>query len=496
MAALAALLPNDDVINSWTDLSAALGWAQLPADLLLSLIKELGEDALPTMQVLASVEDNELREAMGKIGVTAMKKARMNLLLNCLRKRFGLPLVDYLAAAPAPSPGPSLPSSSSSGAAPSLDPTVLASIVTAVTAATKPNITLGAVKMSHVIDQASSDEVPPLDEMTINALRKELHRKLEGEPLETEEYTDAQLTAFKRKLDAGQSPACDYAVLGPYGVRSERRMKFMATIKNTDGTERTVEIAGPDCLDTWEACHAIFKNLCLSCGVAKAATLDNYRARFRERCLEFPDQWALAMAADHICRSEHWNRVKSQQQRMHDNDATRALSAFDPSMPWDSAIAASTSDSEFWSRYFDKKCLKALANGKRNAPIHEQPYADGAPVKRQKPAHAGRVRDEASWDPDARRADGRLFKDKGYDFCRAYHHDGGCNEASCSGGRSHRCEFCKGWHRSSDCGSKPEGWAPIGKAKGNHKGNGKGVKGKGKKNDKGKGNKNGGSRAW
>ena len=490
-AHLAALLPADDIINGWADLQAALDWAQLPAELLLTLIKELGEDALPTMQVLASVEDAELRDAMGKIGVTAMKKARVNLLLNSLRRRFGLPLVDYLAAA-LTAATPASSSSSSSTVGP-LDPTVLATIVSAVTAATKPAITLGAVKMAHVIDQASNDEVPPLDEKTINELRQELHKKLEGEPLESEEYTDAQVTAFKRRVDAGQSPACDYAVLGPYGCRTERRMKFHATLKSTDGTERIVEIAGPDCLETWEACHAIFKNLCLSCGVAKAATLDNYRARFRERCHESPDQWALAMAADHICRTEQWGRIKGQQQRMYDNLATRALSAFDPAMPWDSAIASSTGDAEFWSRYFDKKALKAMAQGKRNNPVHEQIFTDVGPGKRQKTFQPPRGADDDDWqDPNARRPDGRLWKDNNLPFCHAFHHENGC-QPKCSAGKSHRCEFCRGTHRSSECGRKPADWEPIRKYK-DRKGD-KG-KGKGKKGDKGKGKGHKKDRAW
>ena len=491
MAHLAALLPSDVIVNAWTDTAAALAWAKIPTELMMQLIKELGEDEMPSLELLAAVEADEVKTALGKMGVTAMKKARINVLLNALRKRFGLPLLDYLKPA---EPTIVTPSSSSSSGAPPLDPTALASIVAAVTAATRVPVTMGAVKMAHVIDQSSADEVPPLDQKTIDGLQQELHEKLEGEPLESEEFSDSQLTAFKRKVDAGQSPACDYAVLGPYGSRIERRMKFQATLKNTDGTERVLEIAGPDCLDTWEACHAIFKNLCLACKVAKSATLDNYRARFRERCLEYPDQWALAMAADHICRMEQWTRIKSQQTRMYEDTATRALSAHDPAMPWDSAIAASTADSEFWRRYFENKALKAIATGKRSTPIHEQIFSDVV-AKRPKVVQQPHGRGDGAWgDSDARRPDGRMMRDRKQEFCHAYHHENGCQENVCSGGKSHRCEFCLGAHRSSDCGRKPDGWTPIGRNKGD-KGKGKGVKGKGKKNDKGKGKK-GGYRSW
>ena len=469
-----------EVVTAWTDLTAALTWAKLPAELLLSLVKELGEDALPTMDVLAAVEADEIKAALTTLAVTAMKKARVNLLLNGLRLKYGLPPIDYTAKAL--DAAASLPSSS---VGPPVDATAIASIVSAVAAAAKPVMTMGTVKMAHVIDQTSSDEVAPLDEITIDTLRQNLHTRLEGEPLEGEDFTNAQLTAFKRRLDAGQSPACDYAVLGPYGMRNERRMRFQATVKGTDGTERTIEVSGPDSLDTWESCHAVFKNLALACGVAKSSTLDNYKQRFRERCLEFPDQWALAVAADHVCRAEQWGRIRSLQKRMHDDAATRALSTYDPAMPWDSAIAASSVDSDFWARYFDRKALKAIAQGKRNAPIHDQ-ILELPAVKRPK------MHDQAG-DGEPRRPDGRFVTDGGREFCTAYHHGGACQEGSCSGGKSHRCEFCRGYHRTTACGQKPAGWQPPQRThrfRNNGGNKGKGDGGKGKKGDKGKGKKN------
>ena len=74
MAHLASLLPAPAVVAAWPDLAAALTWAKLPEDLLLSLVKELGEDTLPSMEVLAAVEADEVKTAMTTLAVTAMKK--------------------------------------------------------------------------------------------------------------------------------------------------------------------------------------------------------------------------------------------------------------------------------------------------------------------------------------------------------------------------------------------------------------------------------------
>ena len=41
---------------------------------------------------------------------------------------------------------------------------------------------MNAVRVAHVFDQASADEVPPLEAEEIDQLRKELNDKLEGEP--------------------------------------------------------------------------------------------------------------------------------------------------------------------------------------------------------------------------------------------------------------------------------------------------------------------------
>ena len=132
--------------------------------------------------------------------------------------------------------------------------------------------------------------------------------KLEGEPLETEESTAAQLAACKRRLRLGGSPACDYGVLGPYWSRIERYTKFQAVIKELSGKERTVEVTGPNALDVWESCHQVFKALALACKMANISTLDNCKAKFKERAAEYPYQWGLAMAADVTCRVELWPR--------------------------------------------------------------------------------------------------------------------------------------------------------------------------------------------
>ena len=481
MTHLQALLPKADILSKWDDMSTALEWAKLPKDLLLKMANELGEEEIPSMEVLAAVEVDDIKHVLSALQVTALKRTRVNLLFNAIRAKFLLPLQDYTKAEV------EKPKETDKGGEFNLD------AIDALLKASRSRATDGAsVSVAHVLDQTSNEQLAPLPADEIDKLRGTLHAKLDGEPLESEAFTDAQLTAFKKRVDGGGSPACDYAVMGPFGNRMEKKMKFTATFKDTTGQERTLEVSGPDTLDTWEQCHQVFRNLCLACGVAKTSTLDNYKARFKERCSEYAGQWGLAMAAEQTCRLELWPRLKSQHKRLYENLETKAFSMYDPAMPWESAIAASISDNEYWGRYFERKALKALAMSRPGNPIHAM--SDEAPPPAKIPRKGASRRDQA-WlsGGDGRRPDGRLYWDGQVKFCPEYHLDNGCQN-QCTHGLSHRCEFCVGWHRSLNCPQKPSGWSPP--ARQNGKGDGK----KGSKGDKGgKGKKGGGKqpyRSW
>ena len=468
MAFLAKLLPSSDVIKAWKAVDDVAKWAKISDEAVLELVKELGEEELPDIEVFAAVNPEDVTSAMEKLKFTSLKRTRFNLFLNGMRAKYDLQHIDFTKTLTQQLPAfPPVPQ-------------IGADLVEAIAKATQNKCTGNGVRVAHVLDQASSEEVPLLDEATLQNCRKELHAKLEGEPLESEEFTDSQLTVFKKRTEAGGSPACDYGVLGPYGSRAERRMKFQSVIREPSGTERTIEVAGPDCLETWEACHQIFRSLAVACKVAKLATLENYRSKFKERCREFPSHWGIAMAADVICRTELWPRLKSQQKRLYDDPVTRELAAYDPAMPWDSAIAASTMDADFWSKNFERKALKLIAEGKHGQPIHDIPedlWNDGKGGNPNKRRRGGARQAAHVLDVDQKRPDGRHYVDKDRKkFCQDFHGDRGCQEP-CRNSLSHRCEYCRKPHRTSDCWNKP---TSSGGFTQNNGGKGSGGKNKGK----------------
>ena len=159
----------------------------------LELVKELGEDELPDMEVFAAVNPEDVTNAMDKLGYPSLKKTRFNLFLNGMRAKYYLQHVDFTKHAAQQLPT-ILPA-----------PQVGTDLVEAIAKAAQGKSNGGGIKVAHVLDQGSSEEVAPLDEDVILACRKEIHAKLEGEPLEAEEFTDSQLSVFKRRTDAGGS---------------------------------------------------------------------------------------------------------------------------------------------------------------------------------------------------------------------------------------------------------------------------------------------------
>eukprot|EP00971_Amphidinium_carterae_P298460 5930282-Amphidinium_carterae.1 len=96
-------------------------------------------------------------------------------------------------------------------------------------------------------------------------------------PMEREEVTDGQLSAFKRWLDLGHVPSADFGIWGPHGARTERRLRFTSHVM-VGGAWKMMEVPGPDCLETWQQCWRVYRTAAIMCEVASPSTLDRYAA--------------------------------------------------------------------------------------------------------------------------------------------------------------------------------------------------------------------------
>jgi hypothetical protein len=259
-------------------------------------------------------------------------------------------------------------------------------------------------------------------------------------------------------------------VWGPYGDRLARAMKFMSQ-EFRDGKWANIELQGASNLHSWEESWRIFRTAAIMLGLATSSTLDRYSLEFRERVREYPNCWHIAAQADIRCRSEWWTLELRKQEAFH--AAQPQLSAFNPAQPWNSIIKASSTNTEFWHKEFDKLALNYKLSGGRALPavplLPEQVMiADGSPKKEKR---------KATMENNAQRKDGRYFKSlNGTEICFDWSRtENGCS-ASCPHHRAHVCEWCRQPHRTVSCPVHP-GWKPADppaqKGKGRGKGRGK-----------------------
>jgi len=194
-----------------------------------------------------------------------------------------------------------------------------------------------------------------LDAATLTKYRERFQTLNGDSPLQKVEVTDAQLSALDFRVKVGQTPYADFGVWGPYGARLERRLKFTHHMMGPDGMWKTVEIPGADSLDTWRRCWAVYRTAAIMVGVAHPATIDRHEQLFIDRCERYPRAWHICARADIRRRMEWWTEEHRRHVGFH--IAHPALSAYDPGMPWNSVIKASSSDVEFWEKELQEPAL-------------------------------------------------------------------------------------------------------------------------------------------
>ena len=154
------------------------------------------------------------------------------------------------------------------------------------------------------------------------------------------------------------------------------------------------------------------------------------------------------------------------------------MSGFDPNMPWNSVIKASSADVEFWDRELKEPALLyTMGHGKLH-PSHVIPLIEpeggvDQPLRVPKRLRNGKGKGkQQQWQyqqPNkgakgkgkgrhpVRTKTGKYVTDlTGKELCFNWNRTaGGCANSACPNGRSHLCENCLQPHRTIDCPQKP-----------------------------------------
>ncbi len=325
-------------------------------------------------------------------------------------------------------------------------------------------------------------EVPLLPERELAALRHRYLLHSGDAPLDRAEATDAQLTALKYLVDMGLNIYVDFGVWGPFGLRNERRMKFVNHFMDAAGRWHVSEQPGPNCLEAWRDCWEVFTTAALMLQLATPSTLQRYASRFVERCTRYPRSWHICVIADDRCRSEFLPGEKRRQERFHVDHPS--MSGFDPLKPWNSVLREATDNTDFWLRELQEPAWLYAERRGSVAPawthqqLDAQPQPPPQPQQQQQQQQGKR---ERPWEDLSRKNKGGKYSHgrTGLEICYSYNRsETGCsNSRWCPNGRDHSCEYCLSNHRGCQqiCRASRGAGADAGE-KGNRSKGGKGKK--------------------
>ena len=450
-----ALLPSDDVLAAWSEVKDAMAWAGVSAELWEAVAKELGDESLKALPIIAGMQPLSFRAAVDGAGATAVAKVKLGLLYAAVRLKYGMPATDVFQEAPPAAPAAAAPASSGGGGGAPLK-----------------------VRVSTIMDQSSDREFELLPEDRLRTLRANFRASEGDAPMESEEVTDEQLSAFVRVVEAGGAPFVDFGIWGPYGNRIAKTVKFTHHFLDGAGQWRARELPGPDCYAAWERGWRVFRTAAIMAQIATPAVLDTYAMRFKARCDKFSWAWDLCCLADSRCRSEWWTHELRRQVTFH--TANPGMSAFQPTQPWNSVVKAAAVAPAFWKDELEDDALirrvgaaggAAAASGGPPPPPPRAWDGGSAAAGSGKRKRGNRDRG-AGGGPSSSSAPPRdRVPGGGKEICFAWNKArDGCQDV-CPSGRAHVCRVCLQPHRAVDC---PKAAPGDGKTGGGGKGGGRG----------------------
>ena len=474
-----ALLPDDATLTAWTTAAAAQTWASLDGAIWQAFAQELGDPNLDNLGIIGAMPPSIVRSALDSaqvagVGLNPIARVKIGLIYNSCRQRYGMPLEDVTV----PIPNGTWP--------------VVAQSAPPGQAATNA---AARVKVAMVMGQASSVEVDLLSEAEIVTRRRRYVTVMGEKPLPEEDVTDMQLSAFSRVCALGHNPYTDFGVWAPFGARLARELKFSAQYWNPQaGSWSTRELSGPDSIETWLKCYAVFKTAAIMESIATPQVIERYATIFKQRVERYRGDWALCVQAESRCRSEFWIQERRRQEAFHAEHP--AMSSHDVTMPWNGVIKSATCSTDFWDQELKEPILFDRRHGHESRGRQTERHRSRSsrrPRRSRSRREDRKGKDRASRDhegsdkaqkkkkgltknPDTKRGDGRYYVARnGGEICYVWSRNKDGCQTNCPHRRAHICEFCRTPHRTVNCEANP-GWKPPAKDGGRDGGRGRASK--------------------
>jgi len=205
-------------------------------------------------------------------------------------------------------------------------------------------LNLRTIKVAAHLDQRSSSEITFLPTAEIQKMYARYVAAWHEMPSADVNPTPEQLASLKHTVDAGMPPYADLAVVGPHGVRFQKKQMMSGLTLNRDGQFVNTECYGPPTFEAWTSCYDVLAALLIMIGAVGRPALSAYFKLIKMLHAMYGSSVChLLYQTDVRCRQELMEAIFHELLAAH-NTALEIGShtTFDPESPWDQVWTVAT----------------------------------------------------------------------------------------------------------------------------------------------------------
>ena len=320
------------------------------------------------------------------------------------------------------------------------------------------------IKLSSVIDPCLDIETSVITPNIISDMFIRFKNLYGKEPGPEHEPTVEQLTGVNDLIQSGANPYVDFAIFGPFGRRSSRKLTFVSHVFSAlTGEWRKQELPGPNSFEDWLKCWMVYRTTLMLLDITPPEPLVAYAEHVRSLASEFgPSCWFLIYQADVRMRSEEFERLRRRIIAQNPDATTKET--------WTYVVATAVDPEDgksntFWQSEVKDKCILYITRTRSARQLTDDCTVGGLAEFQM----SGGTRKGKKGSGKQRKAD---FAATSHNLahaqiCRAYN-SGTCQsdaQGNCPAGRIHKCDICYGPHPSIEHAKHTKGKKGKGKGR-------------------------------
>jgi hypothetical protein len=224
------------------------------------------------------------------------------------------------------------------------------------------------VNFRDISDSGRSDQVAVLDFAAMEDMRthyKKVTLSRRGPP-DGMEPTAEQMSTLCALLRETSAPYTDFALWGPNGNRTLRKILSTGLMFGPDGTLQRLSYSGPHSFEQWKICWKVYEVAMIMADAATPPVLTAYAAHVESMAKQFgPTCWAVLYQAENRFRRERLEYLRrSESDSLNASIVAGGLTAFDPTKPWERCYDIAPDQFHWWNKEVTIPCLMMVSKAR------------------------------------------------------------------------------------------------------------------------------------